>query len=92
MVPPDVAAVAGTVGELGFPVLLFLGLATRLAALGMSAVNAMAVIAYADVLLSEGFEGALAQHVLWGTLLVVLMVYGPGALSADRLLAGRGRA
>ena len=86
LLPPEVAAVAGTFGELFFPILLWLGLFGRLGALGMFAVNAMAVISYQQVLLAEGFEAALAQHVLWGFMLIVLMVYGPGKLSLDHLL------
>jgi len=83
---PHVAAVAGTFGELFFPTLLVLGIVSRLGAIGLFAVNAMAVISYANVLLAEGFEAALAQHVLWGSILVYLMVYGPGKLSLDYLL------
>ncbi len=86
---PHAAAFAGTTGELLFPVLLFLGLGGRLGALGMSAVNAMAVIAYAHVLLQDGFEAAIGQHVLWAWLLVVIAVHGPGRLSIDRWLARR---
>jgi putative oxidoreductase len=86
VLPPHVAAVAGTFGELFFPTLLVLGFASRFGALGLFAVNAMAVISYASVLLAEGSEAALAQHVLWGTLLVFLAVYGPGKLSVDELL------
>jgi putative oxidoreductase len=89
VLPPDVAAVAGTFGELAFPLLLWAGLATRLAAIGLSAVNAMAVISYAQVLLSPGFEGAIGQHILWATMLVVVIVYGPGRLSLDAVLAQR---
>jgi hypothetical protein len=66
--------------------LLVLGIVSRLGAIGLFAVNAMAVISYANVLLAEGFEAALAQHVLWGSILVYLMVYGPGKLSLDYLL------
>ena len=40
---PHVAAVAGSFGELFFPTLLVLGLASRLGAIGLSFVNAMAV-------------------------------------------------
>ena len=87
LLPPDVAAVVGSFGELFFPVLLVLGLGGRIAPLGLFAVNLMAVISYSDVLLAEGFEAALAQHVLWGYMLVLLAVFGQGALSADRLLA-----
>lgn len=89
LLPPQAAAVAGTAGELLFPLLLMLGLAGRLGALGLSAVNALAVISYAHVLLQEGFEAAIGQHVLWGWLLVVVVVYGPGRLSVDHGLARR---
>jgi hypothetical protein len=34
-------------------------------AIGLFAVNAMAVNSYANVLLAEGYEAALGQHVLW---------------------------
>jgi putative oxidoreductase len=86
LLPPEVAAVAGTCGELAFPVLLFFGLAGRLGAAGLFAVNAMAVISYSHVLLAEGFEAALGQHVLWGFMLAMLMAAGPGRLSLDHLL------
>jgi putative oxidoreductase len=91
LLSPALAAAAGTAGELVFPTLLILGLATRYAAVGLSFVNVMAVVSYAHVLLGEGFEAALGQHYLWGTLLVVLVVFGPGRWSADSLLAGRRR-
>jgi putative oxidoreductase len=81
--------VAGTAGELVFPVLLIVGLAGRLSAIGLFAVNALAVVSYAHVLLQEGFEAAVAQHYLWGFMLLVIIFYGPGALSVDGLLARR---
>lgn len=89
LLPPDIAALAGTLGELAFPLLLWLGLFGRLSALGLFALNIMAVISYAHVLYSPGFEAAIAQHYLWGLMLLVLVVYGPGPLSLDRLLTGR---
>ncbi len=89
LLPPEVAAVAGTFGELFFPALLFLGLFGRFGAIGLFAVNAMAVVSYSHVLLAEGFEAALAQHVLWGFMLVVLIIYGPGKLSLDHYLFAR---
>ena len=91
LLSPAVAAVAGSVGELVFPTLLILGLTTRYAAVGLSFVNVMAVVSYAHVLLAEGFEAALGQHYLWGSLLVVVAVFGPGRWSADSLLAGSRR-
>jgi putative oxidoreductase len=89
VLPPYAAAVAGTVGELVFPALLIVGLAGRLSAVGLSAVNAMAVVSYAHVLLTEGFEAAVAQHYLWGLALLVLAVFGPGRVSFDHALALR---
>ncbi len=89
IVPPEFAAIAGTVGELIFPILLIVGLFSRLSAVGLSAVNAMAVYAYAHVLLGEGFEAALGQHILWGFMLIVVVVYGPGKFSLDHLLSER---
>jgi putative oxidoreductase len=83
---PHVAAVAGAFGELFFPTLLVLGFMGRLSAIGLFAVNAVAVISYSNVLLAEGYEAALGQHILWGTLLVFLIVYGPGQFSLDRVL------
>ena len=88
---PTVAAVLGTFGELVFPVLLILGLFSRMAALGLLAVNALAVVSYWHVLGAEGYEAALAQHVLWGFMLVVIAVCGPGNLSQDALIARKRR-
>jgi putative oxidoreductase len=89
VLPPSLAAVTGTLGELLFPVLLVLGLGGRIGALGLFAVNLMAVVSYSHVLLAEGFEAALGQHLLWGFMLAVLAVHGNGALSLDRLLMRR---
>jgi putative oxidoreductase len=83
VLPPTFAAVCGTFGELFFPLLLVLGFFTRFAALGLLAVNAMAVISYWHVIGGEGFEAALAQHVLWGYMLVVILFCGAGTLSLD---------
>jgi putative oxidoreductase len=83
LLAPPIAAALGTAGELVLPLLLIVGLATRYAALGLSLVNAVAVVAYAHVLLSDGFEAALGQHYLWGLILLTLLVFGPGRLSVD---------
>jgi putative oxidoreductase len=92
VLPPYLAAVAGTFGELFFPALLVLGLFGRLGALGTFAVNAMAVISYSHVLFQEGFEAAIGQHILWGTLLIGLSVFGPGRISVDAWLERRSAA
>jgi putative oxidoreductase len=91
VLPPAVAAVAGTVGELIFPMLLILGLFTRVGALGLFAVNLMAVASYWHVLGAEGSEAALAQHVLWGFMLAVIALLGAGELSIDRWLERRAK-
>jgi putative oxidoreductase len=92
LLPPELAAVVGTFGELFFPALLVAGLFGRLGALGTFAVNAMAVISYAHVLLADGYEAALGNHILWGTLLAGLTVFGPGKISIDALLERRSAA
>jgi len=86
---PQLAALAGTAGELFFPILLIPGLFGRFAAVGLLAVNVMAVVAYSHVLLSPGFEAALGQHYLWGFMLVFLAVYGPGRYSLDGWFGSR---
>jgi putative oxidoreductase len=72
LLPPDVAALAGTTGEIALPVLLVLGLAGRFAAAGLSVVNVVAVLSLAEIA-----PAALQQHVLWGSLLVGLVLWGP---------------
>lgn len=89
LLPPYLAALVGTAGELVFPLLLVAGLFSRAAALGLFAVNAMAVISYAHVLLGEGFEAALGQHVLWGLMCIVLAIVGPGRWTLDRWLESK---
>ena len=89
LLPPPVAAVTGAGGELFFPALLFLGLFSRVGALGAFFVNAMAVISYRQVLLAEGSEAALGQHILWGFMLLVLAVFGSGKIALDSRLETR---
>ena len=92
LLPPHLAAICGAGGELFFPTLLFLGLFGRFGALGAFFVNAMAVISYRQVLLADGFEAALAQHVLWGFMLLTLSLFGPGKLALDAWLERRNAA
>jgi putative oxidoreductase len=84
LLSPLAAALLGTFGELCFPLLLIAGLFTRFGALGLGVVNVFAVVSYWHVLGGEGYEAALAQHVLWGFMLAVIAVFGGGGLALDR--------
>ena len=74
-----------------FPVLLILGLFGRISALGVQAVNVLAVISYAHVLFQEGFAAAIGQHYLWGYILAGADGLWAGSLVAGSLAAGAPR-
>lgn len=78
LLSPAVAAVLGTAGEVLLPVLLVLGLGGRVAALGLSVVNGVAVLS-----VPEMPEPAFMLHVFWGSLLAGLVLWGPGRWSVD---------
>lgn len=76
LIPPPVAAAMATAVELSCPVLLVLGLGTRLAVLPLLAMTAVIQFTYLNH----------TDHYFWGMLLGVLLCFGPGRLSADHLL------
>ena len=78
LLPPDLAAYLSTVGEHVFPILLFLGLASRLSALGLLA---MTMVIQLFVL-----PGGWPEHILWLSLLALIIARGPGAISIDHLI------
>ncbi len=84
LLPTELAAWLGTGGELVLPVLLALGLFGRFAALGLFVVNLIAVLSLKDIA-----PAALQQHQFWGSLLVGLLLWGPGRWSMDRLYLRR---
>jgi putative oxidoreductase len=84
LLSPSVAAALGTAGELVLPVLLVLGLGGRFSALGLFVVNAVAVVS-----LSEIAPAAFQQHVLWGSLLAAVAIFGLGPWAFDCWLAPR---
>jgi putative oxidoreductase len=88
VLPPELAATIGTFGELVFPVLIVLGLAGRLSAAGLFVVNVMAVVSYLDLF---GFEcpAGINSHYYWGSILLALVVFGPGTISADEFVLRR---
>lgn len=78
LLSPKVAAYLGTGAELFFPVLLALGLGGRFAAVSLFIFNIIAVISYPTL-----NEAGVAQHQLWGLMLLLPVCYGPGKLSVD---------
>jgi putative oxidoreductase len=81
---PEVAAVAGTTGELVLPILLVLGGGGRFAALGLSVINVVAVLSLPDIA-----PAALQKHVFWGWLLATLAIVGIGRWAVDHWLKSK---
>ena len=78
LLDPAVAARMATFTELTFPVLLFLGLASRLATLP--------ILGQILVIQIFVYPNAWNDHVLWGSVLLFILTRGPGALSLDYLI------
>lgn len=70
---PTIAAYMATAGELGLSVLLVLGFGRRFAAAGLFILNVVAAISFPDL-----SEAGHYQHLCWGIMLGLLLVYsGP---------------
>ena len=83
LIDPVVAATLAALAEHIFPVLLIVGLASRLSAtalLGMTAIIQIFV-----------YPGAWPIHGVWATALLVIIARGPGLISLDALIAKRMR-
>lgn len=78
VLPPELAAYLATAVELAAPVLLVLGLATRL---GAAAMLGMALVIQLFV-----YPQSYPDHLLWAGPLVYLVLRGPGAVSLDHLI------
>ena len=81
VLPFDVAAYSATAVELVAPVMLVLGLGTRLGALSLFVLNYVATISYPDINIA-----GIKDHLLWGTMLAISFFHGPGKLSVDYLI------
>lgn len=77
-IPSDIAAHLATWSEHLFPILLVLGLLTRVSALGLLGMTL--------VIQTFVYPGAWATHLTWAGLLLYLVRYGAGSVSVDRLL------
>jgi putative oxidoreductase len=78
LLSPNAAAYAGTAAEFFFPLLLVLGLGTRVAALGLLGVTAVIQLLV--------FPEAWPTHILWFAVLLYLLKHGAGKISCDYLL------
>lgn len=91
--PWHLLVIAGTIGEIILPILIVIGLFTRLAALGMIGfvlVQTYVDIAFHGTALGSWFNNQAAelldQRMLWIFPLLVLLVKGAGAVSIDNVL------
>lgn len=78
LLDPALAARLAMVQELTVPILLFLGLATRVATLPL-----LGMIA---VIQTFVYPNAWTEHLVWASILVFLLTRGPGVFSVDALL------
>jgi putative oxidoreductase len=77
LLPPDIAASLATATEMTGSVLLLLGLFTRLGALAL-----LGIVAVIQVFVYPGHWG---EHLMWGSLLGLLLARGAGVVSLDQL-------
>jgi putative oxidoreductase len=78
LLPPEVAVHLATYAEHLLPILLVLGLFTRLAALGLLGMTlVIEIFVYPD---------AWPTHLSWAAILLPLIAYGGGKISLDRWL------
>jgi putative oxidoreductase len=77
-IPPETAAQMATVSEHLFPLLLILGLGTRL--------SALALLGMTLVIQLFVYPSAWPTHLSWAALLLPLVARGAGAISLDRAL------
>lgn len=75
-IPPIFAAASATMFELACPILLIIGIASRLATLPLLAMTAVIQFTYDQNL----------QHAYWALLLLVILTFGPGKCSIDHLI------
>lgn len=81
IVPPEMAAPMAAVAEHLLPLLILLGLATRLSALGLLCMTlTIQLFVYPD---------AYPTHGTWAALLLSLLIHGPGKVSVDAWIAQR---
>ena len=78
IIPYELAAYMAIAAELTLPILLAFGIAGRISAGALFLFNAMAVISYPTL-----NAAGIVQHQVWGIMLLVLTLRGPGRISID---------
>ena len=78
LLPPEIAARLAMTVELGAPLLLFAGFATRLATLPL--------IGMTLVIVTLVYPASWVESLLWGSVLVMILTRGPGVFSLDHLV------
>jgi putative oxidoreductase len=81
LIPPELAAPLAATAEHVLRLLILMGLATRLSALGLLG---MTLVIQVFV-----YPGAYATHGTWAAVLLFLMAHGPGKVSLDHWIARR---
>lgn len=77
-IDPVTGAKLAAFNELTFPLFLFFGLATRLATLPL-----LGMVAIIEIFV---YPQAWVEHLLWASVLVLLLTRGPGKISLDYLI------
>jgi putative oxidoreductase len=75
---PELVATLSGIAEVGFPVLLVLGLGARYAALGLLGITAIIQLTVPD--------GWANFHLPWAAMALAIMTFGPGKIAIDYVL------
>jgi putative oxidoreductase len=75
------AAYLATAAELVLPLMLVIGLFSRKVAIGLFIVNYVATISLEDIP-----AAAYNMHLVWGLMLLSVVIWGAGKISADQVL------
>jgi putative oxidoreductase len=78
LLPPELAAYLATSAEHLLPVLLIVGLASRLSAFGLLGMTAVIQLFV--------FPHAWPEHIQWAAMLLLIVARGPGAISLDHAI------
>jgi len=78
LLPPELAARMAMTVELGAPLFLFAGFATRLATLPL--------IGMTLVIVTLVYPASWVESLLWGSVLAMILTRGPGVFSLDHLI------